>query len=193
MVLRVPRQDPATRPPSPITDKTSKCIHILKTIGKLNDASTNPEIMALKAHVDEYAKTTTTVFNAIATNLGKTNHQPHQPSQRPPWFSHPPTEPNQTHEHDGCTWHWRHKCNASRGGRWVCTHTADTHRDSYTPSNKRKSDNCNMEHKNEEQQVGKRQNTTASPQAAAYLSNLSDLLPEDKTNTPHYPDEILDW
>jgi hypothetical protein len=83
-----------------LTDKTSKRIRILKTVGKLNDSSTSPEIVALKACIDEYVKTATSAFNAITTKLTKTNHQ-HQPSQRPPWFSQPPTEPNQTREHNG--------------------------------------------------------------------------------------------
>jgi hypothetical protein len=176
-----------------LTDKTSKCIRILKNVGKLHYSSTSPEIMALKARLEEYAHTATTAFNAIATKLTKNNIHQHQPSQCPPWFFQPPTEPNPTHEHDGRTWHWCSKCNASRGGRWVCTHTAATHRDSYYSSNKRERDNSNTNNRNEGQKAAKRQDTTASPQAAAYLSGLSDLLPETNADTSHYPDEILDW
>jgi hypothetical protein len=177
-----------------LTDKTSKRICILKTVGKLHDSSTSPEIVALKARLEEYAKTTTSAFNAITTKLNKNNHQ-HQPSQCPPWFSQPPTDPNQTREHDGRTWHWCPKCNASRGGRWVCTHTASTHRNSYTPNNKRERDNSNTDvNKNEEQQALKKQLTNGNTQAAAYLSGLSDLSPEHQPNdTQPYEDEILNW
>jgi hypothetical protein len=99
------------------SDRTSKHIRILKTISKCNDTSTSPEIMALKACIDDYTKKATSTFNAITTKLNKNLNQ-NQASQCPPWFSQPLTEPNQTHEHDGRTWHWCDKCTASRGSHW---------------------------------------------------------------------------
>jgi hypothetical protein len=182
-----------TLPLDPIvhSNKTSKRIHILKTVGKLNDTATNPKIMALKAHIDAYANTATSALNAISRKLTTTKPPPHLQSQRPSWFHQPPTDTNHTHEHDGRTWHWCPRCNAANGGRWVCTHTAATHRDSFTPKKRQFDDNDN---KVEQHSSTKKQHITATTQAAAYLSGLSDLLPEDTSNdTQPYQDEILDW
>jgi hypothetical protein len=101
-----------------VANKVYKRNKNLKTVSKLTVSSTNPEIMALKAHVDHYAKTTASIFNTIVNKFNK-NHTLTQTSQCPPWFHHPPSDPNQTHEHHGRTWPWCNKCNTSRSGRWV--------------------------------------------------------------------------
>jgi hypothetical protein len=75
----------------------------------------------------------------------------------------------------------------------VCTHTAATHHDSYTPKNKRERNNSNINiNKHEAQQAPKKSHTTVNTQAAAYLV-LSDLLPENYTPTQSHEDEVLDW
>jgi hypothetical protein len=62
--------------PIVLSDKTSKRIHILKTVGKLNDTATNPEIMALKARIDAYANTAASALNAISRKLTTTKPPP---------------------------------------------------------------------------------------------------------------------
>jgi hypothetical protein len=117
-----------------LEDKVYKCIKILKMVGKLTDSSTNPEIMALKACIEGYAKSATTAFHAISNHL-KINQPSPSHQQRLSWYHQPLSDPDKTHEHDGHTWQWCHCCNANNSGHWVCSHTATTHRGSYMPNN----------------------------------------------------------
>jgi hypothetical protein len=58
-----------------------------------------------------------------------------QRHSRPSWYDKAPNNPNQTHQYDNRVWHWCPKCGAS--GKWVCTHSAGTHKDNYSSSGRR--------------------------------------------------------
>jgi hypothetical protein len=52
-----------------------------------------------------------------------------QRPSRPSWYDKAPNNLNQTHQYDNRVWHWCPKCGAS--GKWVCTHSAGTHKDNF--------------------------------------------------------------
>jgi hypothetical protein len=101
---------------------------------------------------------------------------------RPAWYTTPPTNPLQTHQFDNRTWHLWLKC--GNGGKWVCTHSAAQHSDTYVK--KRRGEG-------QPQQPEKRPSPSPPPQAnvatAINAENLAKLVAEQVThqlNTRHH-------
>jgi len=130
-------EDKAITPLTLVEDAERKC-RALRQSNQLYNVTDN-ELMALLV-----AKPLPGLYTTQANGPGKqpssgkqsTHKKGDQRQPRPSWYDIPPQHPNQTHQHDNRVWHWCSKCGAS--GKWVCTHTGDTHRDNF--QKKRKGD-----------------------------------------------------
>jgi hypothetical protein len=169
-----------------MADCTCKALHCTNQLHTEPD----PELLALQAKLAKQTQLTTQVIRALNRSLSRTsNNGKTQPPEansggkhrhngknhtgtwtpKPAWYEAPPADPAQTHEHDGRTWHWCPKCGPDTKGKWVCTHTATTHSDTY----ERKRKHASASHS---QGDHKRGSTNASATPNITIAALSQLL-----------------
>jgi len=98
-----------------LADKKCKALHQSSQLYTPQDT----ELLALATTPAPTSGTT------VTTKSGKATTRP----PRPAWYDTPPANPHQTNQFDNRTWHWCPKC--GNGGKWVCTHTAAQHSDTY--------------------------------------------------------------
>ncbi len=174
-----------------MTDRTCKALRCTNQL----HTDADPELLALQAKLTKQTQLTTQVIRALNESLSKTSahgkpqptgaqtggkhrqngrpHAGHRPP-KPAWYEAPRTDPAQTYEHDGRTWHWCPKCGPDAKGKWVCTHTATTHSDNY--DRKRKHAPAPQSHGD-----SKRGYTNTSTSPAITIAALSQLLQQYHT------------
>jgi len=103
----------------------------------------DPSISAMKAALQANATQSGEILKTLVANFSQLHQQqkdgsryrpntrptPRQTNQQTPaWVYDQPSYPAEIRQYNGKYWHFCTKC--STQGRWVCTHTDDTHEDS---------------------------------------------------------------
>jgi hypothetical protein len=119
-----------------ISDADQEC-RILQHAGQWVE-TIDPSVMAMQAQLYSTKTKSGALFQSIAANLSSITHKQRETSKiskgqhytqdTPDWLLKPPTHQGQIKHFNGRDWHYCTKC--GRQGRWVCTHTDATHRDS---------------------------------------------------------------
>jgi hypothetical protein len=158
-----------------LAERTCKALRCTGQLYIDND----PEIAVLHAKLVQQADMTTQAFNVITNTLKQTANigpkkphgRPTGPQNRPPkpdWFYKPPQNPSETHKHDGRTWHWCPKCGKDQTGKWVCTHTAVDHQNTFV--RKRRAEHPNVPNKQPMTPT-----TTPNPTTPVTQANIAQL------------------
>jgi hypothetical protein len=131
--------------PITLVDAAGKKCKALRRINQLHIPA-ETEIMTLEATIKQRPDLATSVYQALLKTISKDNTNTgvkfksqqgtKGKTRKPDWYHNPPSHHGQTHTHDNRVWHWCPKCGDN--GKWVCTHMASQHQDSFT--RKRKSD-----------------------------------------------------
>lgn len=106
-------------------DKKCKALHQSNQLYTTSDT----DIIALEATLRQHQ-------GGGRQQGGGNKHRGNPRPPKPAWYNSPPAVPTQTHKFDDRVWHWCPKCGDQ--GKWVCTHSADTHQNNYIK--KRKND-----------------------------------------------------
>ena len=125
--------------PTTIVQKADNECQILKHAGQWVE-TIDPSIMAMHAALKSSTGKTGAIFQSLAANFSSIaqkqrdinrslggSSRPSSSSDTPEWLLRPPTMKGQIKHFNGRDWHFCTKC--GKNGRWVCTHTDDTHDD----------------------------------------------------------------
>jgi hypothetical protein len=133
--------------PQTLVTKADQECQVLTHAGQWME-TIDPSIVAMKATLQTNAQHSGELFKTLVANYSnlRQRHKEHgrstRPSTRPPskssgnhspeWIYDCPAYPDQIKHYNNRYWHFCTKCHAP--GKWVCTHTTETHDDSILPS-----------------------------------------------------------
>jgi hypothetical protein len=129
--------------PSLLVTMVDEECQVLKHSGQWVE-TIDPSIAAMQAMVTSNKEGSTKFFQALAANLKELSKKQREINKEnkyireerskdyrdnvnnPDWLFTPPTDLNEVRTYKGRQWSFCTKC--GRNGRWVCTHSDDTHR-----------------------------------------------------------------
>lgn len=126
-----------TLTPTTLVTKADQECQILKHAGQWVE-TIDPSVVAMQAMLQKTKQTSGDLLQSLAANFSAIAQKQRDRSSRhgtrsasqdtPDWLLKPPSIMGQIKHFNGRDWHYCTKC--GRHGRWVCTHTDDTHNDS---------------------------------------------------------------